>query len=565
MASTSTTPASASGSAPTHARSTAYRRFALRGYERVSTLANHGSFKVAHVMVVRSQIDELVKHLPHALVLTFNKHPRMRARQVEGEFALAEVQPPIALETLAKARLLGVRGTNVEEERMGKWQKHVEEESNLPFDRFNQYPFFLRVWVDKANNNARMILFSDKFVSDGMSGTVVLNDLLAFASSLSLGSPASLEKQKLELPLRPSLYNMWLDNMFSGSLIKFWVNWFAKSGFKSEMKTFKPLLEPRKDQNAMAVPPKRNSTSVLFADGSEANLKKIQASCDREGVKIQSALAVALLLGYYSTQPKPEPKARVEAKSPQPEDEPELTPKDTTEKKKKTSTDVHKDTTKDAAEPKPAPFKLHMDTLIDMRRRVEYPVQEVQIGDYTTAYPLETFAHEGVQVDSVKFWDLARANKAQLDKLLNSYSLPTPLVFADKNFTSTTPAKFFEEVPLPHSTTADVTLANLGSYIHQTSHDFRAIDPKTKKPTTAKLTVESLCYSSTAPHLTSAASLFVTSVKALSFGIAHKYEDKVGRHLFANVVKLIESIGDIGQDELLSDVVARVVFEPKTV
>jgi hypothetical protein len=312
---------------------------------------------------------------------------------------------------------------------------------------------------------------------------------------------------------------------------------------------------------------------VLFADGSEANLKKIQASCDREGVKIQSALTVALLLGYYSTQPQPkaEPKTvATQADSPQPQDEPELTPKDTTEKTKKTDA-TKKDTAskkKDAAATKPkpvAPFKLRMDTLIDMRRRVEYPVQEVQIGDYTTAYPVEAFAHDGVQIDSVKFWDLARANKKQLDELLNSYSMPTPLVFADKNFASTTPPKFFEEVPLPHSTTADVTLANLGSYIHATSHDFRAIDPKTKKPTTAKLTVESLYYSSTAPHLTSAASLFVTSVKALSFGIAHKYDDKVGRSLFANVVKLIESIGDIGQDELLGDVVKRVVFEPKTV
>lgn len=543
------------------ARSTAYKRFALRGYERVSTLTDHGSFKVAHVMVVRGQLDELLRHLPHALVLTFNKHPRMRAKQVRGEFALAEVHPPIVLETLAKGRLLGVRGTNVDEERLGKWQKHIEEESNMPFDRFNQYPFFLRVWVDKANNNARLILFSDKFVSDGMSGTVVLNDLLAFASSLSLGS-ASLVKDKLELPLRPSLYNMWLDNLFTGSLVKFWVNWFAKKSFKNEMKGFTPLIAPRRQQNDMTVPPKCNPTAVLFADGSEANLKKIQAACDREGVKIQSALAVAVLLGYYSTQPQAaKPKTDEEATSvAQPQDEPELTPRDTKEKNTDKDATKKADGAKTGGKPEPkTPFKLHMDTLIDMRRRVEYPVQEVQIGDYTTAYPLEAFAHEGVVIDEVKFWDLARANKTQLDELLNSYSLPTPLVFADKSLNASTPAKFFEDVPVPHSTTADVTLANLGSYIHQLSHDFRAVDPKTKKPTTAKLTVESLHFSCTAPHLTSAAALFVTSVKALSFSIAHKYEDLAGRALFANLVKLIESIGDIAADERLGDVVARVV------
>ncbi|TYZ60285.1 hypothetical protein PybrP1_009032 [[Pythium] brassicae (nom. inval.)] len=534
----------------------ALRRFELRGFERVAALEDSASFKVAHVMLVRSQLDELVRHLPQALVLTFNKHPRMRARQVRGAFALAEVQPPIALDALVKSRLLGIRGTNAEEERLGKWQKHIEEESNLPFDRFSQFPFFLRVWVNKPAGTARLILFSDKVVSDAMSGTVVLHDLLAFASSLSLGR-ASLEKEKAELPLRPSLYNMWLDNLFSAGLTKFWVKWCAASGFKSGLKTFTPLLEPRRDQNPMAMPPKCNATSVLFADGAPENLKKIQAACDREGVKIQSALAVAVLLGYYSTQPQAM-KLALAAAQPDGELEPEVTP---TASKKVADAAASK---KSKSEPV-KPFKLRMDAHIDMRRRVEYPVQEVQIGDYTTSYAVETFAREGVAMDAVKFWDLARANKHELDALLVSYSLPAPLIFADQNLNSRTPAKFFEDVPLPRSATADVTLANLGSYIHASSHDFRAVDPKTKKPTTAKLTVESLHVSYTSPHLTSAAALFVTSVKALSFGIAHKYEDKTGRQLFANLVALIESVGDVGTNELLSDVVARVLQQNKLV
>lgn len=531
----------------------ALRRVELRGFERVAALDDGASFKVAHVMLVRSQLDELVRHLPQALVLTFNKHPRMRARQVRGAFAVTEIQPPIALEAIVKSRLLGVRATNADEERLGKWQKHIEEESNVPFDRFSQFPFFLRVWVNKPAGTARLILFSDKVVSDAMSGTVVLHDVLAFASRLSLGS-ASLAKDKTELPLRPSLYNMWLDNLYSSGLTKFYVKWFAASGLKASLKTFTPLLEPRPDQNPMAMPPKSNATSVLFADGAPENLAKLQAACDREGVKIQSALAVAVLLGYYAAQPQAG-KLQSPAAQPEGELEPEVTP--TASKKVATSKPSKREPVK--------PFKLRMDALIDMRRRVEYPVQEVQVGDYTTAYTVGTFARKGVAVDSVKFWDLARANKHELDALLASYSLPAPLIFADQNLNSRTPPKFFKDVPLPRCATADVTLANLGSYIHASTHDFRAVDPETKQPTTAKLTVESLHVSCTSPHLTATAALFVTSVKALSFGIAHKYEDKTGRELFANLVALIESVGDVGADELLGDVVTRVLQQTKHV
>lgn len=523
------------------------RKVTLRGYERLATLADQGSFKVAHVMVVKGQLDELLRYLPPALVHTFNKHPRMRATQVKGVFAAAEIQPQIQLQGIVTHRLLGIRGTSNEEERLGKWQKHIEEESNQPFDRFHQFPFFLRVWVNKENNTARFILFSDKFMSDGISGNVVFNDLLEFASTLSLAGGAALDKKLLqELPLRPSLYHSWLDHMYSASWLKFCAKWFSRSHFRSEMKTFTPLVTPRADQNDMAVPPKCNATSVLFADGSEENFKKMWSKCDKEGVKLSNALAVAVLLGYYATQPQPQQEVE---KDQQPEDEQEPDQEAAKVAKKQ----------KHAKKEKSKPFKVHIDTLIDMRRRVEYPAPEVQIGDYMTAYPLESLAHEGVQLDAVKFWDLARANKDELAAILDSYSLPMPMIFTDKSFNSQTDAKFFDGIPLPHSSTADVTLANIGSYAHKTSHAFRTIDAKTRQPSTGLLTVESVHYSCTSPHLSSTASLYVTSVKSLSFGLAHKYDAKTGKGLLENLVKLIERIGDIGEHDLLRDVVAAVL------
>ncbi|KAF1329516.1 hypothetical protein FI667_g5895, partial [Globisporangium splendens] len=522
----------------------------LRGYERLATLADHGSFKMVHVMVVRGQLDELLRHLPMALVHTFNKHPRMRATQVQGSFAYAHIQPQIQLQGIVTHRLLGIRGTSNEEERLGKWQKHIEEESNQPFNRFVQFPFFLRVWVNKENNTARFILFSDKFMSDGISGNVVFNDLLEFASQLSLANGKPLEKKHLsELPLRPSLYHAWLDHQYSAGWLKFCAKWFSKSHFKADMKTFTPKVTPRTDQNDMTMPPKCNATSVLFADGTEENFKKIWAKCDKEGVKLSHALAVAVLLGYYAMQPQAV--ASEAEKEQQPEDEPEAA---------KVAASKKADTKKE----KPAPFKVRMDTLIDMRRRVEYPAPETQIGDYMTSYPFESFVRAGVQLDSVKFWDLARANKDELAAILDSYSLPMPMIFTDKGFTSKTDAKFFSEIPLRHSSTADVTLSNIGSYAHKTSHLFRTVDAKTKAPTTGTLTVESVHYSCTSPHMSSTASLYVTSVKSLSFGLAHKYDAKTGKSLLDTLVKLIERIGDIGESELLSDVVAS-VLPPKKI
>lgn len=54
-------------------------RVHLRGYERLATLVDEGSSKIVHAMALHANADAtavFLRHLPQALGLTFNRHPR---------------------------------------------------------------------------------------------------------------------------------------------------------------------------------------------------------------------------------------------------------------------------------------------------------------------------------------------------------------------------------------------------------------------------------------------------------------------------------------------------------
>ncbi|KAE9043537.1 hypothetical protein PR003_g6022 [Phytophthora rubi] len=156
----------------------------LRGFERAVTMAAGTSMKIVHSMLVAGDVDTLVQFLPEALTRTFNMHPRMRALQVKGEDFLAEIQAPLTVDDISSKNLLRTRRFSQPESTVGAfsdWQKYAEEECNIAIDRYTQYPFFLVVWVDDdCTDQARLMLFSDHYMSDGYSGMVVLNSIFEF-------------------------------------------------------------------------------------------------------------------------------------------------------------------------------------------------------------------------------------------------------------------------------------------------------------------------------------------------------------------------------------------------
>ncbi|KAF1317863.1 hypothetical protein FI667_g14441, partial [Globisporangium splendens] len=105
-------------------------------------------FKIATVMIVKSQVEELVWLLPTALTHMFNKHPKMCATQVRGEFAVGEIHPKITLEQIEEHQLLLVRTTDAEGMQSTHWHQYAQEQVDIPFDRFTQFPLCLHVWAD---------------------------------------------------------------------------------------------------------------------------------------------------------------------------------------------------------------------------------------------------------------------------------------------------------------------------------------------------------------------------------------------------------------------------------
>ncbi|EEY54268.1 uncharacterized protein PITG_07876 [Phytophthora infestans T30-4] len=108
----------------------------------------------------------------------------MRVLQVQSQYFTAEVQEPLTVDDISSRNLLRVQSfSQTTEGSFEHWQRYVADECNVGFDRYTQLPFFLTVWIDEKAEHARLMLFSDHYMSDGYS----------------------------EFPLRPSFYDMWLS------------------------------------------------------------------------------------------------------------------------------------------------------------------------------------------------------------------------------------------------------------------------------------------------------------------------------------------------------------------
>ncbi|RLN94316.1 hypothetical protein BBJ28_00022354, partial [Nothophytophthora sp. Chile5] len=454
-------------------------------------------------------------------------------------------------------------------------QKYAEEECSIGFDRYSQLPFYLSVWVAKRKGTARLMLFSDHYMSDGFSGIVVLNCVLEQVSLLARqeeqGSQLTTEQSghdsptplSSEFPLRPSLYRMWLKKVtWAKPLLKGTNALFGRRMFRGSVQKFTPLLAAREDQRDFAVPPVVNGTSALFADGDAVCMREALAKCKKECVTFGGALVAVVLLAFYRARSGKEQRGRFN------------------------------------------PFKLTADLGYDMRQRVQHPVEEDQVGMYAATADLEWLATEGVDMLAMRFWDLAgRASREIEAKLKNTLAMAVPTMAADQKLNVHMEASFLKNVRVPHSLTADVDISNAGMYPYKKEHvltakpkgasgkdmlkykKYHQLAAKSREngskpsgvaihekyqPLTVEegrrgdatkasslLSVESLHVYKAAPHLAASATIFVSSVHGFNYSMAHKCEAAVGEALFEAFVVLCESIGSIGSDETLVDVVER--------
>lgn len=498
----------------TPSASFAGQRVALRGYERFMTLADHSCSLIAHVMLLHAPPQALtafLAHLPLALVHTFNRHPRMRALQVPNTFALAEIQADVTCDSLTQHELLAIHTVDTLTER---WEDFVEAETNRPRDRYTQLPFYVRAWHYSAHHRVCLMLFSDHYMSDGISGLTVLHDMVSFAATLSRKEDAATLAPAYELPLRPSLLELWLsERPWRLRLSRWAVAMVGKRLFKRALRRYTPTIPPRPDQaDFCVVPVTVNSSSACFQQGSPAAMERALQRCKDERVTVFGAIAAAVVLAYYVT------------------------------KADATKADV-------AIQKKKKPFKLHVDTVVNMRTRVPTPLAEVSVGCYMATSELASLATDGVDVDATLFWDFCRRLKYELDASLASVALPFTLLFLDANVHSQITSAVARDFPVPSSIATDVVISNIGRYPYALDH---------KVADAEQLDIESVYVYNSNPNLGSAAIAYVTATDRFNYSMMHKYESAHAQTLFAAFVACLERVGEIESHASMRTVVTLV-------
>ncbi|CAI5702299.1 hypothetical protein KXD40_005172 [Peronospora effusa] len=531
-------------------------RVSLRGVERMVSAINGVSTKIAHSMLVRCDTMTLLRFLPTAVLNTFNMHPRMRALQLQDRIFSAEIQAPLTpdnLTTLLRVRMLSPAdygdGTPT------SWQSFVEKECSVGFDRHSQLPFYLSVWVAKRKGTARLMLFSDQYMSDGLSGAVVLNCILEQVSMLARQTTTEHQTPNIlpvkEFPLRPSLYRMWLKKLtWAKPLLKGTNALFGRRMFRGNVHRFTSLLPAREDQKDFAVPPVTNSTRALFAEGEAKCMHEALARCKKEGVALNGVVVVVMLLAFYRMRGYKEQRGRFN------------------------------------------PFRITLDIDCNMRQHVQSPADEDQVGLFTATTTLDWLTLEGVDMLTTCFWDLCGRATREIDaNLKNTMAMALPTITADQKLNARMEASFLKNISVPSSIISDVGVAEVMQYPFEKHHSLTpSSDTASQRHSVLSykkncqavvtseragrltrswclestsstrhhlLSIESLHVFKTLPHLAPSVTIFLSSVNAFAYSMAHKVDAKVGQNLFTAFVLICESLSEIQSDEHLMDVLAR--------
>lgn len=479
----------------------------LRGYERFNSGIDGAGINVAHVMLVRGPSTELLEHLPVALVHTLNLHPRLRALQVHEPTQYAEIQPFVTIHDVKQRKLLRIRDTCVDEETKGFWKTHIQQETMIPFDRYNQLPVYLDVWADRDGRFTRLFLFSDHYMTDGSSGRTILHDLLTRVAQLSRNK--TVEPKENELLKGP--YALLLEPYtFSTALAEFAVRILFNT-VRGEFCSAKPLLPIRSDQADFVFPYKVNPSYAQFGSGKATNVSPILTRCKQEHVTYTGALTAAVVLAYCLV------------------------------------------VTRKSSSSAPESFKLHSSVTVNLRQRFPTPIAEDAVGNYASLVTLDPLRRTGVSLE-LKFWDVARQCKASLDAALRSPLMAFTHIALDQAFEAASLPKAFTAggFVIPKSITGDVTISNMGRYPHALTHSLGSGE---------ELTVDSLHVYESVPNVAVGALVFVATTDKFNYAMVHKHEDGDASELFQALTAFAERIGEVGPGETMADVFASVKRE----
>jgi hypothetical protein len=370
---------------------------------------------IAHVLHVTGAVEKLLPVLPAAFRAIMNRHPRMRARRTHEEPLTACIGPHVTLE---EANALVTMETMPSHTAEDHWHEFVAETCLQRMDNFNAPPYKLHVLHYPAKRAARLILFSDHYMSDGYSGIIVLNDLLESATNGVF--------DYTEHPLRPSLLQLMRPHKFWHKLTDQLLVTFAAPIRKWEIRHYKPYLPIDKTIQPLMLPCPTNTSYGLFASGSAVNLQLALARCKEENVTFNGAVLTCLVLAYGLTR------------------DPTLASQET--------------------------IKIALEIDYNMRHRYKHPFPENPLGFNVMLATIESLQQGGVNVNT-QFWDVARRLKAEADHSLHRFLPLVSMVYVDKKLNATVQKLDFSEVIIN-----DANVSNLGAYPFPRTHQFAGGD-----------------------------------------------------------------------------------------
>lgn len=374
----------------------------------------------------------------------------------------------------------------------------MELKSNAPRDRSSTL-FHLYISVI-SESRAHVVVCADHVVSDGMSGCIILADFLRFVAE------GTNETEQSLLPL-PSIMTQLLAWTIPRQVSKFVlspvIGWVAAQ----QMKGFQPRLRPRPNTPRLdTVPLTRTHSNMLFWSGNEAGLQSALKASRANSCTLHGPLLTMISIAFAVS-------AGISSNN--------------------------SDT-----------LKLAIDVDVNLRERVPAPHPRTEnVGPFIGLGALEYLRSKGISLKET-FWSACRAGAQATSALAKSkFELSLSMHFCDRMRTDEVIRNAFH--PIPGRSNTDANFSNLGLYPFPLSQQLQG------EGVDEKIEINELHFVNNCPTIGPAVIIFAIATSHLTLSVSHTIEADTGVKFMEALSLGVESIGGIGAEETIEQVITR--------
>ncbi|KAI8901690.1 hypothetical protein BC833DRAFT_576302 [Globomyces pollinis-pini] len=377
-----------------------YRKL-KKNLERMCTISQNSNYKISIIVDLAGPILEMIEKLPMAFMMVMNTHPRMRSKLIRNVPFTCTIQDNVSMEEVEP--LISVIHV-VDDE----WKKYVQDECNIPFDRYTQYPYNIKCYLQNEQS-AKLVIYADHYMSDGVSAMHIFNDLCQYICNPNL--------IPMMEPLTKNIYtlqNSKLKRIWESIILK-----MSSSIIRYKLKSYKPVFDIDCKQKPFRFPLPSNPSQALFHHGHPDNMKNVLNTCKSFNVSVNSAVIVSLLLSAFYVSNQMEMKSNLKNNG---------------------------------------KFKMVLDCAFDMRRLSRKSVN-LKVGAFSATTPLHGYANRGLDLDT-NFWLECQRAKKEMVKYYHLLSMTLGCI--DLFFSHENGKPFLENQP--GCIMSDMNISNIGKY-----------------------------------------------------------------------------------------------------